>query len=83
MLLIASETIRANPALNNVVREMSFTLSFFASAATFVDLMKGQSRRVVLLTEADVSEETVRSLRAARDQTPFGIIITADRASLD
>ena len=29
MLLIASETVRANQTLNNVVREMSFTLSFF------------------------------------------------------
>ena len=52
MLLIASETIRANRTLNDVVREMSFTLSFFASPAKFRELMQGQSRRIVLLTEA-------------------------------
>ena len=36
MLLIASETIRSSAALNDVVREMSFTLSFFASPAKLV-----------------------------------------------
>ena len=41
MLLIASETIRSNPALNDVVREMSFTLSYFAKSSTFSDLMAG------------------------------------------
>ena len=82
MLLIASETIRANRALNDVVREMSFTLSFFAKASTFAELMTGQSRRIVVLTESDVSSETVRSLRSAKDRMPFAIIVAADRASL-
>jgi len=82
MLLIASETIRSNRALNDVVREMSFTLSFFASPATFGELMLGQSRRIVLLTEDDVISETVRTLKGAKDRAPFGIIVAADRASL-
>ena len=82
MLLIASETIRADQALNDVVREMSFTLSFFSRASTFVELMTGQSRRIVILTESDVSSEIVRSLRAAKDRIPFAIIVAADRASL-
>ena len=51
MLLIASETIRTNRALNDLVREMSFTPSFFASPGTFAELMLGQSRRIVVLTE--------------------------------
>ncbi len=82
MLLIASETIRANQALNDVVREMSFTLSFFAKASTFAELMTGQSRRIVILAEPDVCSETIRSLKSAKDRMPFAIIVAADRASL-
>ena len=82
MLLIANETIRSNRALIDVVREMSFTLSFFAAPATFAELMLGQSRRIVLLTEDDVCAETVRALRGAKERAPYGIIVAADRASL-
>ena len=82
MLLIASETIRANRTLNDVVREMSFTLSFFASPATFAELMLGQSRRIVLLTEHDVCSEVVRTLKGAQNRAPFAVIIAADRAAL-
>jgi EAL domain-containing protein (putative c-di-GMP-specific phosphodiesterase class I) len=82
MLLIASETIRSNRTLNDVVREMSFTLSFFASPATFGELMLGQSRRILLLTEDDVCAENVRTLQGAKDRAPFGIIVAADRRAL-
>lgn len=82
MLLVASETICADRALNDVVREMSFTLSIFASTATFAELMLGRSRRIVLLTEDDVCAETVRALDGARDRAPFGVIVAADLASL-
>jgi EAL domain-containing protein (putative c-di-GMP-specific phosphodiesterase class I) len=82
MLLIASETIRTNRALNDLLREMSFTPSFFASPGTFAELMLGQSRRIVVLTEDDVCTEIVRSLRGARERAPFGVIVAADRASL-
>ncbi len=82
MLLIASETIRANRTLNDVVREMSFTLSFFAKASTFAELMTGQSRRIVVLTESDVTRENLRALNSAKERVPFAIIVAADRASL-
>jgi EAL domain-containing protein (putative c-di-GMP-specific phosphodiesterase class I) len=82
MLLIASETIRTNRALNDLVREMSFTPSFFASPGTFAELMLGQSRRIVVLTEDDVCSEMVRTLRSAKERAPFGVIVAADRASL-
>jgi len=82
MLLIASETICANRALSDVAREMSFTLIFFKDAAKFSELMRGKSRRVILLTEADVVEETLRALRAAADRTTFGIVVAADRLAL-
>ena len=82
MLLIASETLRADRALNDLVREMNFTPSFFASPATFAELMLGQSRRILVLTQDDVCKEIVRTLRGARDRAPFGVIVAADRASL-
>ena len=61
---------------------MSFTPSFFASPATFAELMQGRSRRIVLLTEQDVCTETVRALRAAAERAPFGVIVAANRAAL-
>ncbi|MEJ2296961.1 MAG: EAL domain-containing protein [Woeseiaceae bacterium] len=82
MLLIASEAARAHRSLNDLVREMSFTLSFFASSATFAELMLGQSRRIVLLTEENVCPEVVRALAGARSRASFGIIVAGDRASL-
>jgi EAL domain-containing protein (putative c-di-GMP-specific phosphodiesterase class I) len=82
MLLIASETIRANKTLNDVVREMSFTLSFFAKASTFAELMKGRSRRIVVLTESDVSSDIVRCLQSAKSRFPLAILMAANRASL-
>ena len=82
MLLIASESVRANRSLNDVVREMSFTPSFFASPATFAELMLGQSRRIVLLTDNDVCPELVRTLKIAQSRAPFALIVAADRAAL-
>ncbi len=82
MLLIASETIRSSQALNDVVREMSFTLSVFASPATFSELMCGQSRRIIVLTESDVCRETLMTLKDAKNRISFAVLIAADRASL-
>ena len=82
MLLVTNETNRANPTLNDVAREMSFTLSFFASVSTFSTLMLGESRRIVLLTESDISDEMLNVLGDAIERIPFGIIVAADRAGL-
>jgi len=82
MLLIVSETVRSNRTVNDVIREMSFTPSFFASPATFAELMSGQARRVVLIGESDITREVLHALTGARGRTPFGIIVAANRASL-
>lgn len=82
MLLIASETIRSNRALTEVVREMSFVLNFFAGPGTLGELMTGTSRRLVVLTESDICRETIHILKAAKDRVPFAIIVAANRASL-
>jgi len=82
MLLIASEATRGSQALTDVVREMSFSLSFFATTEKLAELMVGQSRRIVLLAEEDLSEDTVRELDPAEEHAPFGVIVAADRVSL-
>ncbi len=82
MLLIASETFRCSRALNDIVREMSFTPSFFACPATFGELMGGAARRIVLLGERDVVPETLDALSKAEGRIPFGIIVAAKRSSL-
>ncbi len=82
MLLIASEASRGSKALNDVVREMSFSLSFFSTAEKLAELMVGQSRRVVLLAEDDITDAAINDLKAADGRAPFGVIVAADRLSL-
>ena len=82
MLLIASEASRGPQALNDVVREMSFSLSFFSTGAKLSELMVGQSRRVVLLAEDDISDDTISRLVGGDERAPFGVIVAADRVSL-
>ena len=82
MLLITSENLREHQSLTDVAREMSLTLSLFASPAKFAELMLGQSRRIALLTESDITSETLRTLKGARARAPFAVIVAADRSSL-
>ncbi|MGB5412252.1 MAG: EAL domain-containing protein [Woeseiaceae bacterium] len=82
MLLITSEAARGTRALHDVVREMSFTVSHFATAATFTELMGGQSRRIVLLARTDITKNTVKTLKAAVGRAPFAVIIAADKATV-
>lgn len=82
MLLIASETVRANRTLGDVVREMSFTLSSFASSATFRELLGGQSRRIVVLTESDIRKDIVAALQEARGRMPFAVLMATNRVTL-
>ncbi len=82
MLLIASEASRGSKALHDVVREMSFSLSYFSTNEKLAELMVGESRRVVLLTEDDLTDTAIKTLEAADGRAPFGVIIAADRVSL-
>ena len=81
MLLIASDNSRGARAVSDVIRELSLTLTIFASAGTLVELMGGKSRRIVLLTEADVSEGVASALRNAEQNAHFGVIVAAERQS--
>ncbi len=82
MLLIASESFRGAQTLTDVVRELSFSASFFATPEKLAELMGGQSRRVVLLTEADITGQTMIALDDAIGRAPFAIIVAADRDAL-
>ena len=71
MLLIASETTKGSKALSDVARELSLTLTYFASAKTLVELMAGRSRRIVLLTDTDISEGVATCLSEADSAITF------------
>jgi EAL domain-containing protein (putative c-di-GMP-specific phosphodiesterase class I) len=79
MLLIASDNSKHHRAVKDVVRELSLTLTIFASNKTLAELMTGQSRRIVLLVESDVSDRTVATLREAEANAQFGVIVAANR----
>ena len=82
MHILSSESIRAGGPLTDVVREMSFSLSVFRSHTKLAELMRGETRRLVLLAESDVTPETLQILMDSEDNAPFGVIVTADRAKL-
>ena len=82
MLLIASESLRGDRTTSDVVREMSFTASYFASPDALAELMNGKSRRLVMLCEDDVTRGTVKTLQDASGRVPSGVIIAADRGSV-
>ena len=81
MLFIASEKSKRSRAVSNVVREMSLSLTIFACPETFSELMAGRSRRIVLLTERDVSTGIVAALLDAARNGEFGVIVAADPQS--
>ena len=81
MLLIASDNSKGVRAVSAVARELSLTLTIFATAGTLAELMGGSTRRIVLLTEADVSEAVATTLRNAEHSAHFGVIVAAERQS--
>lgn len=82
MLLIASESMRGDRTTNDVIREMSFTTSYFATPGAFADLMGGRTRRMVILSEDDITQATVKVLQEAMSRATLGVIIAADRRSI-
>ena len=81
MLLIASESSKRAQSVKDVVRELSLTLTIFASTNTLTELMGGSSRRIVMLLETDVTDRVVSTLREAEGNAQFGVIVAAERHS--
>jgi len=82
MLLITNESFRNTRTLVDLARELSLTLTFFGSNANLVELLEGQSRRIVLLEDADISEIVVKRLCSQASEGLFGVIISGDSKSL-
>lgn len=82
MHFIASQTLSQNQALNQLARELNLSLALFANATSLDRLMRGDSRRIVMLTETDVSEATIAVLEKASSHTKFGLILCTNRDRL-
>ncbi len=79
MLLIANESANRARPLADTVRELSLTPMYFASAATLNDLISGKARRIVLLSEDDLTETIIDAVATAGANGRIGIIIAVDR----
>ena len=82
MLLFASKAVRGSAALNDVVREMSLSASYFATAGELAELMQGPQRRIVVLTDGDICDEVIDQLRATDENNTVGVLVAADRPKL-
>ena len=82
MLLFASKAVRGSAALNDVVREMSLSPSFFSSPAELAELMDGPQRRIVVLTDRDISDDVIDLLHASDEDSTVGVLVAADRPKL-
>ena len=82
MLLVVSESLGKTQTLIEVERELSLSPGYFKDPAALHKLLDGDSRRIVVLTEDDISETTINSLEHAEARTQFGLIIGADREAL-
>jgi EAL domain-containing protein (putative c-di-GMP-specific phosphodiesterase class I) len=82
MLFVVSESLARTSAAIQVARELSLSLSSFGSASALKKLMGGHSRRIVLLAENDVSDQSILALESVQGAAQFGLIICADREAL-
>ena len=83
MLLIASQSLKTSPVLVDLVREMSFAVSYFSTPAALTRQLSGESRRLVLIADRDLDTEAVSAMaKAIKAGTPLGVLLAADRARL-
>ena len=82
MLLIVSENARSSRALTDVVREMSLSMSAYSNPNRLRDLMTGEARRIVLLSEKDLTDEVVTVLTDSVENVQFAVIVASDRDDL-
>jgi EAL domain-containing protein (putative c-di-GMP-specific phosphodiesterase class I) len=82
MQFIVSQTLNKHQALRQLARELSLSLSFFENVESLGRLLRGDSRRIVMLTESDVSAAAIGILEKAAAKTKFGLILCTDRERL-
>ena len=82
MRFIVSESLGKSQTVIKVARELSLDLSTFSDVNRLQKQMEGHARRLVLMSEADLSEDTMSALQQAQSAVQFGLIISADREAL-
>jgi EAL domain-containing protein (putative c-di-GMP-specific phosphodiesterase class I) len=82
MQFIVSQTLNKHQALRQLVRELSLSLSFFENVESLGRLLRGDTRRIVMLTESDVSAAAIGILEKAAAKTKLGLILCTDRERL-
>ena len=82
MLFVVSESLARARTTIQVARELSLNLSAFNSASALEKLMGGEARRIVLLAEEDVCDETILALESCQGGVQIGLIICANREAL-
>ncbi len=82
MLLVVPESMSKAQTVIKVTRELSLSANSFSSPATLKSRMAGHSRRIVMLSEADVCDDTLEVLLDVTGAVQFGLVICADREAL-
>ncbi len=82
MQFVVSQALNKHQALRQLARELSLSLSFFEQAEELSRLLRGETRRIVMLTESDVSTAAIGALEKAAAKAKFGLILCTDRERL-
>ncbi len=77
MLLLASESASKLRGVIDVARELSLNFCCFTDAVDLDSQLRGKTRRIVLLAEADLSIGKVTVLQKAAGRSPFGLVVAA------
>jgi EAL domain-containing protein (putative c-di-GMP-specific phosphodiesterase class I) len=82
MQFIVGQALNKHQVLRQLARELSLTLSFFEHTDGLGRQLRGDTRRIVMLTESDVSAAAIAILEKASAKTKFGLILCTDRERL-
>ncbi|MCI0517758.1 MAG: hypothetical protein L0Y45_07985, partial [Woeseiaceae bacterium] len=82
MQFIVSQVLVRHQVLRQLARELSLTLGFFENVEGLGRQLRGDTRRIIMLTEDDVSAATISLLEKAAAKTKFGLILCTDRERL-
>ncbi len=82
MLTIVSESVGKSAVMIEVARELSLTLSYFNNAEGLERLLRGSSRRFIVLTERDINDALVECLGKSAEQGEIGLIVCGDQTAL-
>lgn len=82
MLLLTSESSGKRSSVRDAARDLSLNSCSFSNAVSLDQQMRCDVRRVVLLTESDISAGKLTVLQKASNRVPFGLIVAADRKAL-